>query len=271
MDKIAPNLPGARGTALLTLYARALDNQTKEPILGDEGSEEVLAQLDFDWRTFKSAKNQRFNVGIRTKQLDDWVRKFVQQHPDGLVLDLGCGLDRRYFRVAPPPTVDWYDIDFPDVIDLRAKFYTADANYHAVPASLTDAEWLQQIPADRPAIAVADGVLPFLADDDVKQLLVRVVNHFPSGQIAFNQYTGLMAALGRRHPAVKSTGAAMNKGIDDARSLESWHPRLRLVEEAPLVTSPYISTMSWAQRATCRAMAAIPSLRRYGQLVRYEF
>lgn len=272
MPTITPNLTGARETALLALYARALDCRAQHPILNDADAAAAVDRLDYDWKRFKSAENQRFNVAIRTRQMDEWTSEFVEHHPDAVLLDLGCGLDRRADRVAPPSTAVWYDIDFPEVIALRAALYgDQPAWYRTIGTDLTSPEWLDSIPDDRPCAVVADGVLPFLPDPDVKRLITRIVEHFPSGQLVFNQYTGLMARLARMHPAVKATGAALNNGINDPHELELWHRRLRLVDEAPLVTSPHIAPMPAAFRVTCKAMAAVPALRRYGQIVRYRF
>jgi leucine carboxyl methyltransferase len=35
------------------------------------------------------------------------------------VLHVGCGMDSRFFRVDPPASVQWFDVDYPDVIGLR--------------------------------------------------------------------------------------------------------------------------------------------------------
>jgi hypothetical protein len=59
------------------------------------------------------------STALRAKKLDDIVRRFVTAHPDAVVLDLGCGLDTRVVRCAPPSGVDWYDVDVPVVADLR--------------------------------------------------------------------------------------------------------------------------------------------------------
>jgi O-methyltransferase involved in polyketide biosynthesis len=54
------------------------------------------------------------------------------------------------FRVAPPSTVDWYDIDFPEVITAREQLISDRANAHGVGTDLTDPNWLDAIPTDRP-------------------------------------------------------------------------------------------------------------------------
>ncbi len=47
------------------------------------------------------------------------MTRYLADHPDATVLHLGCGMDSRVFRVDPPVSVQWYDVDYPDVIDLR--------------------------------------------------------------------------------------------------------------------------------------------------------
>jgi O-methyltransferase involved in polyketide biosynthesis len=54
----------------------------------------------------------------------------VADHPDAVVLDLGAGLNDRMFRIAPPPTVDRYDVDFPEVIALRRSALREHAQAH---------------------------------------------------------------------------------------------------------------------------------------------
>jgi O-methyltransferase involved in polyketide biosynthesis len=87
------------------------------------------------------------------------------------------------FRIAPPSTVDWYDIDYPEVIGARQQLLPARANAHGIGADLTEPDWLKAIPTNRPAVIVADGLLAFLTPDDMVSLLNRLIGHFPSGEV----------------------------------------------------------------------------------------
>ena len=63
------------------------------------------------------------------------------------------------FRIGSPSTVDWYDIDFPEVITARQQLLPDRANAHGAGTDLTDANWLDAIPTDRPATtAIGTGV-----------------------------------------------------------------------------------------------------------------
>ena len=101
---------------------------------------------------------------MRAKAFDDWTSPFIDRHPDAIVLHLGCGLDSRVFRVDPPAAVSWFDVDLPEVIELRRRLYPArDDGYRLIGASVTDLGWLREMPRDRPAMVVAEGLMPYLA------------------------------------------------------------------------------------------------------------
>jgi O-methyltransferase involved in polyketide biosynthesis len=157
------NVPftGIKETLLLTLYTRAMDSRSKQPLLGDKKAEEIVQQIDYDFHKLKVPQKESFGGAIRAKMPDVCTAEYLADHPDATVLDLGCGLDSRRERVNPPRSVRWFDIDYPDVIELRRHFYTADAGYQMIGASLTDPTFLDAVPTDRCAIIVADGLLHF--------------------------------------------------------------------------------------------------------------
>ncbi len=94
------------------------------------------------------------------------------------MLHVGCGLDSRAFRLQPGPGIEWYDVDYADVISLRERLYPPREHYHPVAASVTDPAWLVEIPADRPALFIAEGLTYYLTEDDGVALLRRVAQHF---------------------------------------------------------------------------------------------
>ncbi len=99
-------------TYLITLYGKALDNRTKNPILGDKFADEAVRRIDFEFENLKSPKGASVSLPVRAKHIDNWAREFLAANPDATVLHLGCGLDSRVFRIDPPATVRWYDVDF---------------------------------------------------------------------------------------------------------------------------------------------------------------
>lgn len=103
-------------TLFLTLYAPGCDSRLPNSILNDKASGDLVQRLDYDFTRFKASPSVVSGTALRARKIDDRVRAFCAQHPDGIVLDLGCGLDTRMLRRTPPPGVDWYDVDYAEVI-----------------------------------------------------------------------------------------------------------------------------------------------------------
>jgi O-methyltransferase involved in polyketide biosynthesis len=137
-------------TLFLTLCGRALDNHLPHPILGDPLATQLVRTLGYACGRFRLSASPILNIALRAKKLDQVARQFIARHPNAIGLDLGAGLDTRVYRITPPATVDWYDVDFPEVITARRQLLPARANAHAIGADLTDPDWLDAVPDDRP-------------------------------------------------------------------------------------------------------------------------
>jgi O-methyltransferase involved in polyketide biosynthesis len=82
------HLTGEMETLLIPLYAKALDNRSKHPILHDEKADEIIKTIDYDFEKLNSFGNGNVIV-VRAKQLDEWVKEFLKSNPNAVVLNLG--------------------------------------------------------------------------------------------------------------------------------------------------------------------------------------
>lgn len=260
-------------TLWLTLCGRALDYRRPDPILGDKTADQIVRKLDYDCEKFKLSTSPIISIAHRAKKLDEVAENFIARHPDAVALDLGAGLDTRMSRVAPPPTVDWYDVDFPEVITARRQLIPEHANAHGIGTDLIDPNWLDAIPTDRPAVIVADGLLAFLTQEDMIALLNRLTSHFPSGEIAFNGYTRFAIWAAKHYRGTQSVaGLLKSPGFDDPREPERWDPRLKLVREILLTREPEVATFPPALRLFTQLAAHSTSWSRRGTTVlHYRF
>jgi len=137
-------------TLLITLYARALDSRSMGSILSDRFADDVVSRIDYDFAKLKVGRDSVAGAAMRARTLDGWTSIFLAENPDATVLHLGCGLDSRVYRIAPPATVRWFDLDFPEVIELRRRLCPQRDGYCMIGSSVTDLHWLGEIPIDRP-------------------------------------------------------------------------------------------------------------------------
>jgi O-methyltransferase involved in polyketide biosynthesis len=265
-------------TALLTLYARALDSRSPRTILDDSGADRIAAGIDYDFAGLGLVTSVVCQAALRTKMLDDRVRMFVASHPDAVVVDLGAGLDDGMSRVEPPASVDWYSVDLPGVIAVRDSVVPANAQAHSVPQSLTGGHWPDAIPAGQPTMLIANGLLAFLSEQEIISLFTAVTDHFESGELAFNDYGRIgwvsraMAKLApqRMFKAVSGQWSGY-PGFKDAHRPEAWNPRLKLVEETSLAHAPEVELFPAWLRVATRFSGRIPSLARKARILRYSF
>lgn len=263
-------------TMLATLHGKALDSRAANPILGDHRAYELLHRVDYDFTKTGTTAAMAAGMAMRTRQLDLWTAEFLAHHPDAVVLHLACGLDTRYQRLEPPPSVRWIDLDQPEVIALRRRLLPPPsagnaAAYRTIAASVTDNTWLADIPGDRPTLAVFEGLTMYLRAHDGKRLIQRLTNHFPTGQLLFDCWSTLTIRLQQRIPAVRNSGSTAHWGLDDPNEIENWHHRLTLLDAARLIDLPGADTLPRTTRAILWAFAHIPGIPHTQLTLRYQF
>jgi O-methyltransferase involved in polyketide biosynthesis len=252
-------------TLAIPLYAKALDFRSEHPILKDERASQLVDQIDFDFGAILSPAGRL--LVVRARQIDEWVREFLVRQPEAIVLNLGCGLDTRISRINPPSSVSWFDVDFPEVIEVRRLFFSEREGYRMLGSSLTEPEWLAQIPRHRPVMAVADGVLGYVAPGDVKTLLNRLTDNFHHGEIVFDVLNSYAVRTGNSRISAR-TGATLKWAVDDLREVDTLDPKLRRTAAVPLLGSKFVPRR---YRLLYGLSFLFPRLRRSMRVLRFEF
>jgi O-methyltransferase involved in polyketide biosynthesis len=260
-------------TNLCTLYLRAYESRLERPILGDRAAAEAVDRIDYDFaRMHRSAQpwGNQFLVALRAKQLDTWADDFLRSNPDAVVLHLGCGLDSRAFRLDVPSGVTWLDVDVPEVIAMRRRLYTERPGYAMIGSSVTEPGWLDQIPTGRPALIVAEGLLMYLDEGELRDLLQRLTDRFGTGELLADLLSPWGPRFSNSPMLAKASTAGITKwGTKDGHELPEWNPRLNLV-----VTSMFLDPAKIPlrpQRLIYRFLTAIPAVRNYDRLYRFRF
>ncbi|GAA4201804.1 class I SAM-dependent methyltransferase [Actinocatenispora rupis] len=266
-------LVGVQKTLAPVLKTKALDNRLPDPILGDRYAELAMRRLDPDYDRRRFGTSQMGLVAVvRAKAHDDWARSFLADHRDAVVLHLGCGLDARVYRIDPPATVDWFDLDYPTIIGMRQQLLPPHEHYTLIGSTVTDLTWLDRIPRDRPVLVIAEGLVPYLTETDVRRLLTRVVDAFPTGQIQIDTASVWAWRTSRWDPTLRKYDAQFHCGFRDPAALARWHPRLEYVDEAPMSDSPVLMAKAPANvRRMYRLMNLLPGMKRSMRLVRFRF
>jgi O-methyltransferase involved in polyketide biosynthesis len=271
-DHVRVDLTGAPQTMLATLYAKALDVDLPRPILNDRWAKEAVAGIDYDWAQTTMTAGRSPAVTTRSAHFDRWVRQFLAVHPKATVLHLGCGLDSRYFRVAPGPDVQWYDIDYPEVAELRDRLLPAGGEgYHVVAASVTDPAWLRDIPVGSPVLAIGEGLTMYLTEADGIDLLNRIVSHCGTGELQFDAFNSLGIRSQWSNSVVRRSGATLYWAINGPDDIISAVPGTRLLAWVSPFDTEAFDLVRPAYRVLANVMSRLSVLRYMAQYHRYSF
>lgn len=146
----------ANKTLYIPLYGKAYVSK-KRIILEDKKAEQIWKQEGFALKGKSKSKWLAYYMGMRSAVFDDWVKKQITENPNAIVLHIRCGMDSRVERVNAQNT-QWYDVDFPDVIEERKRYYTENDHYHMLASDAREQAWITALPKDKDAIIVMEGV-----------------------------------------------------------------------------------------------------------------
>ncbi|MGN9839024.1 class I SAM-dependent methyltransferase [Nonomuraea sp. H19] len=265
------HLTEEKATLLATLHGRALDARSGHPILGDDMAAEVIDRIDHDFSKTGMNAALAVSVALRARFIDRWAAEFLAAHTEATVLHLGCGLDTRFHRLAPPPTVRWYDVDYPEIIELRERLFPEAPGYHTIGSSVTDLTWLEQVPADHPVLVVAEGLLYYLDPDGGRALLRAIVGRFPGGRLVFDAVSRLGLRMQKLNRPVRKAGATLVWGVDGPDELVAIHPRLRCLNAVSAFDIDGFDRLPPSHRIAARIAKALPGMKRAAVFYRLEF
>lgn len=262
------SLDGVPETMLWTLHNRATEAKRADRILEDAEAVRIYDAIDYDYeRSFGPAEPSH---AVRSKIFDRMLSAFLTEHPDGVIVNLGEGLETQRFRL-PTTRALWLTVDLPSAIAAREAFIQPDAQHLHIAASATDPSWFDAVPSGRPVFLTAQGLLMYLPPAAVGALLQQLSRRFPGSSFAFDVIPGWFSRRTLRGYAKTAhyTTPEMPWGVDRHQlgpTLRGWVPDLAEIEEQPY-TFP-----RGMQRWVFPLVRAVPVLSRYmPAIVRVRF
>ncbi len=238
-------------TGLLTAFCHAMESRRQQPLLTDPMAETIADRLapvladSPDKLLRKLARGQLrrdmvVHIALRARQYDQYARDFLARHPHGCVVNLGCGLDTRFWRLDDG-RLHLYDLDLPEMIDLKRQLVAETERYRLVGRSVLDHAWLDQVAAEQPGpfIFLAEGLFMYLPADQVRGLIVELATRFPGSELVFETvnskwlqpYLKWMISFKMQKELGLGVGTEYRFGIRDGHEPETWGPGIRLLEE----------------------------------------
>jgi O-methyltransferase involved in polyketide biosynthesis len=247
-------LTGPQATLLMPLWARARESRRTDAILRDDTAVKIVDSLEFDFERFARQRVPTVDYCLRASIFDRLVRNYLATHPDATVVEFGAGLDTRFDRLDNG-RVRWIEVDLPDVIRLRRRFFAEDSRRKMIAASLCESDWIDELEhagCVHP-LFVAEGVFYFLTASEVRLLFQRIADRFAGSELIFDAQSPLYLQLSNlRHP-LRSTRLSFALRRDGAE-IERWDPRFRIKEYVGFGDSPDYD-QAWGRLSTLKRLA----------------
>ena len=232
MEKVkVSDLGQVQRTLLVPLFCRAEESQRKGPLVRDPAAVELVEKIEGDLPDMAKLRawDKIFTL-MRAREFDRCGRAFLNKRPAGVVVDIGCGLDTRFERLDNGE-MEWFGLDLPDVIALRRRLLTEKPRARLINCSALDFTWMDCIPPERSGyLFLAEGVLPYFEEKDVKRLVFSLQAHFPGSELMFDAQSPALTRLHNRELASMGLDVRLHWGVRDDRELEEWGEGIRLVK-----------------------------------------
>lgn len=284
-------------TMYIPLYGKAYVSR-KGILLQDTKAEEIWAAEGFALKGKSKSKWLAYYMAMRARVFDQWLQKKMTADPSAVVLHLGCGMDSRVLRVGAVERQNsvecqdfaechnhlncqgyaasqetrighWYDVDFPEVIAERKRYYQDNNYYHMVASDVRDSHWMEQIPADHHAIVVLEGVSMYLTPEELSGVLASLNGHFAQVQILMDCYTTFAAKASKYKNPINDVGVTQVYGLDDPAVLEAG-TRLRYVREHEMTPGIMMDELTGMERTIFRKLYGGKLARKMYRMYEYE-
>lgn len=239
-------------TLYIPLYGKAFVSR-KGIILRDPKAEEIWETEQFPLKGKAKSKWLAYYMGMRSAVFDDWLKEKTDNWENAVVIHLGCGMDSRCLRVSTQGH-QWYDVDFPEVIAERRRYFSESETYHMVGQDLRSDDWLSAIPNSQDAIVVMEGVSMYLTHGELTRLVEILCQHFSQVSVLMDCYTVLAAKATKYKNPINSVGVHRVYGLDDPKQLETG--TFRFVREHDMTPEEKISELSGMEQSIFRRIYA---------------
>ena len=236
-EKLKVEKGNVQETLLLPLWGRAMESGKDDPRLVDEKAVEIIEKIDYDFSEIEQTQAMSQHGWVaRALHIDRMVRDFIRRHPGGTVVNVGCGLDTTFFRVDNGKML-FFELDLPDVIELRRPFIEESDRNRYIASSFLDTDWFDEITVNDGLLCVAGGVLYYFSEEEIRGFFKSLADRFDSTELFFDSLSPTGIKIAKKQVLKKGgMGTSMDGGwgLKSINSLEAWDDRFKVLNSIPI-------------------------------------
>ena len=160
------------------------------PMLGRIYASEHCPQILYDKKALELKNKLPLDLIKQNKQNQYTLlasASFLERRPDGVIVQLGCGLETTYYRCDNGRT-RWYAVDLPHVIEYRRELLPESERETYLAGDAFSEEWIRQVRTefpDAPVLVTAGGLFHYFEENKVVALL-RTMGQFGNMEVVFD-------------------------------------------------------------------------------------
>jgi O-methyltransferase involved in polyketide biosynthesis len=221
---------------VLPLFRRAQLARAGNPILTDRLAADLVSRVKYDFtaieRSYRPVRDIMWVA--RPLQIDRLVQRFLQAHPHGAVVNLGAGLDTSFPRVDNG-SLRWFDLDLPEVIEIRRALIPETDRSRCIARSLFDPSWMGEVGDPKDGLCVISaGVLFYFPETELRPLFADLHRRLPGAEVVFDAVTPLGLKTANAMMGDAGVGARLQWALADPKELLRWNVGIENVERIPL-------------------------------------
>jgi O-methyltransferase involved in polyketide biosynthesis len=232
--RISIELGSVQKTLFLPLWGRACETQKPDPLLVDRKALEIIQRVDFDFSTLTQNIQTLSQIGwiMRSISVDQVVTGFLEKYPRATIVDIGCGLDTTFNRVDNG-LLSWYDLDLPDVIELRRKLIPESERCKYIIASFLEDSWIDEIIIRDNVLFIAAGVFYYFEEEEIKGFLKKLADKLPGSEILFDACSPYGVKMANKL-VIENAGlderSYLKWGLKHTQDILTWDERFRILK-----------------------------------------
>jgi len=250
MDKkVKIDLGSVQLTLLFPLWGRATETKKVHPMLIDNTAIKIIDHVDYNFDQMAKNFDELSQIAWIQRSLicDQVIRNFLKANPQGTIVNLGCGLDTTFDRVDNG-TLTWYDLDLPEVIELRKKFIPENDRRHFISASMLDNDWYTNIKHVGTILFISAGVLYYFEEAEVREIFKNLLDYYPGSEIIFDVCSPMGLKIANKK-VVESSGldtrSHLKWGLKNVKDILSWDERIKLLGKHYYFRTPLIGIRNY--------------------------
>lgn len=209
-------------TLFIPLLVRANESKKNDALFIDAKAIQISEKSTLDRKKYDGGTITTHGIIARTVYIDTVLLREIAHNESVTIINIGCGLDTRPYRLAIPDHVTWYDVDLPDVIRLRREHLSEKTNQTFIEGSILEDTWHASIEKKGKVVIIIEGVLVYFVKIEIEAIFNLLHTSFAGALVIFDVLHSVFVGNGITSP--------FKWGVSDIADIDEEKLHIKILE-----------------------------------------